>query len=834
MAAGCEDSTIKVKKLNQPDDFIELKGQKGTIMHIDLHPQKSQLAASSGDGTINVWNIDSKEILKTFEGLTKNGEFADAKIFNTPSFEKSGRYMAYPSGKSINVVDTNDWDVKFKLENADVENEYSICSFSHCGTYLAAGTTKGEIAIWKMASKEPIKGEIQGEDIYAITAIEWNPKDKEEFAFVDLDGQLSTATIKLTKPSEVSDVEMNGVEENIDDPDDIYGGIDYREDEADEDVDNENCIALEKLKNETLRNEPESDDDMKSVKSVKSYSPVPYKKFQVQLPFQPGSTPDNLEHRFMMWNHVGQVICHLSDDENSIIVEFHDATVHSSLHIINTLNHQLASLSTTCLALATKETPCKLVCIALQSGGGREWSATMPDCEEIIGIATGDAFVAVATSADYIRLFTTMGTQREVISVPGLIVCTSALGNKLVVVYHTSETSNKYSIMVITILGLVMSNRTIELPMSNGSKLAWIGFSDVGSIISYESCGRVMSYNIKRNLWMPICDLNEHVIGASDSFFIVSVSERAQKIRATLCRGTSYPLTNPRPILREIDYLLPLCHMETEKSKLEEALIRATAFELDSSDKAVVEKALKLFSTAMTAELESRAFEIVELIGEKKLIELAAKYSSQKGRMHLTGKILKLLEDHEEKHEEKLSIANSLEKDERAYSEIYEKTPLLKEDNIPQSTPIIAPRPMISQKRSNPFAKKPLDKGNSSHNALNHLTKKSIGYNESITHSDDENVPSNNSSLLSNKSISKDTPRPGNFSQWFIANKESLKTDNPSASDTELLRIGKQVYKELTHNESVSVASSAPLNKRKLDLNDDGGSAKLAKYVHTE
>jgi hypothetical protein len=138
---------------------------------------------------------------------------------------------------------------------------------------------------------------------------------------------------------------------------------------------------------------------------------------------------------------------------------------------------------------------------------------------------------------------------------------------------------------------------------------------------------------------------------------------------------------------------------------------------------------------------------------------------------------------------------------------------------------------MISQKRSNPFAKKPLDKGNSSLNALNHLTKKSIGYNESITNSDDENVPANNSSLLSNKSISKDTPRPGNFSQWFIANKESLKTDNPNANDGELFKIGKQVYKELTQNDT---PPQAPLNKRKLEMSEDGGTAKLAKYGYSE
>lgn len=351
----------------------------------------------------------------------------------------------------------------------------------------------------------------------------------------------------------------------------------------------------------------------------------------------------------MVWNHVGQVLCHSTSEENSIIVEFHDTTLHPSLHILNTLNHQMASLSTTSLALATKETPCKLVCIALLSSGNKEWSTTMPECEEIQGIATGKSFIAVATDAGYLRIFTTMGTQREVLMIPGKFVCMSAYENKLIAAYHTSDTRNKFSIMIINVLGLTVSNRTIDIPFSQNIKLNWLGFSDYGSIIAHESSGRVLSYNIKKNVWMPICDLNEHIIGASDSFFIIGVSETCQKIRATLCRGTNYPLTNPRPILREIDYSLPLCSIEIEKSKIEESLIRSLNFEMESSSKLLVENGLKLFSTALNSELESRAFEIVELINDKKLIELSSKYASQKGRMHMANKILKLLNDFEEK-----------------------------------------------------------------------------------------------------------------------------------------------------------------------------------------
>lgn len=134
-------------------------------------------------------------------------------------------------------------------------------------------------------------------------------------------------------------------------------------DDPDEDADNDNCVSLEKLKNETMRKvqRDEIDDilDGKSVYSENiSHRPVTpvVKVVPLQPPFQSSATPTSLEHRYMMWNSVGIVRAHKSDTENSIEVEFHDASVHHGIHITNYLNHTMASLSTTVLALSG-ETP---------------------------------------------------------------------------------------------------------------------------------------------------------------------------------------------------------------------------------------------------------------------------------------------------------------------------------------------------------------------------------------------------------------------------------------------------------------------------------------------
>jgi hypothetical protein len=205
----------------------------------------------------------------------------------------------------------------------------------------------------------------------------------------------------------------------------------------------------------------------------------------------------------------------------------------------------------------------------------------------------------------------------------------------------------------------------------------------------------------------------------------------------------------------------------------------------------------------------------------------------------MANKINKLMMDHEEKQRQKEAEMAALENDVEMFSETYElQTPKAIEKRVQEtSTPIlIAPKPITSQKRANPFKKLSSSKFSTPNSSLSHLTNKTIGLSNTGNHSDDENTPTNNVSSKSiNRSVAMDTPRPGNFSQWFVANKADLKTDNPEASDAELFKIGKDLYKELTQKQkSLSEDSETPttaVNKRKLNMNqDEGGVAKLAKF----
>lgn len=233
----------------------------------------------------------------------------------------------------------------------------------------------------------------------------------------------------------------------------------------------------------------------------------------LQAAFQPASTPKHLEHRYLVWNGVGLVRAHTSNSENSIEVDFHDASVHHGIHMSNYLNHTMASLSTTVLALAG-ETPSKLVCIAL-GAGSREWSVAMPDCEEIQALVATDKLVAVATDSGFIRFYSVMGNQREVISLPGPVLAMAGYGDKVIVVYHSAPASlssdQHLSAMVVQAIGLGVRCREVRVPINSGARLAWLGCTDRGSPVFADSKGIVQLFNSKGSFWMPVCDTNVHV-----------------------------------------------------------------------------------------------------------------------------------------------------------------------------------------------------------------------------------------------------------------------------------------------------------------------------------
>ncbi|XP_053674269.1 WD repeat and HMG-box DNA-binding protein 1 [Anopheles nili] len=880
IAAGSEDATIKiVSKLNGEQHDLENVG--GPVLSIDVS-KNNLFAASIGDGRLCIWEVKlgSVELKKTLEGFPKVKSFEAAVYFSSPSFEpNTGSRLAYPIGKEVIVLNTVTWEVVKKFTNSKLYSDLTVCRFSPMGDYVAAGSATGEIVIWDYETGKPVAGD-DLHDGNAVTKIVWNPKNNGELAISDANGQVGTISDIFIEADEEdedgNDIVARAEKETEDDNDEAFDDLfvaypktgNNKNDAEDDDEQNENCIELEKLKSQimgaTQKSDVQSDvdEDEDDRGTVLSERALVAKSFPQQCPFQPGASPYSLEHCYLVYNHVGVVRRHATDKENSIEVEFHDSQQHHGIHLNNYLNHTMAGLSETVLAMACPSedgNPSKVVCINQAGFGNREWTYTMPGCEEIIAITASDKIVVVATDSRLIRVYTARGTQREVITVAGPIVALAAYGDHFLVAFHSAPANEDQhiSLMIVTCVNFKLRCREVRVPLTAASELRWIGYSDRGSPVVFDTAGMLNIYHAASNLWLPIYHAeNLPSKGASDNLFIIKVVESMQHVQLILCRGSKYPLTNPKPIPVEVKFSLPMCDMDTEKDCLEDELVRSLYLKVNDSDKLLKETAVKLFALACKNESEQRAKELVETIASSQLIPLVIKYASKIRRYHLAESLAPLLANFQEQEvqEEKLE-QESIRESTAIVAELehINLEAITKKD----TTPKIKPLPVGTRKSSNPFRKTmTADDGRSSpasslshagansSNPLEHLTGKAIGFSGMGTSS-----PSLGSSLASSTEGGQDENRPQNsgtpagggikFLPWFEQHQERLQKQHPGVAEADLIKIGMREYK--THHQKTPALSSGTgtehdspkvSEKRKLDDSEqpESGVSKLAKF----
>ena len=396
----------------------------------------------------------------------------------------------------------------------------------------------------------------------------------------------------------------------------------------------------------------------------------------MQPAFQPGSTPEELEHRFMVWNSVGIVTCTRTETENMIDVEFHDSDIYRPIHLPNTYGYTMADLNTDSLLLAAPltendaneddQTVSVLFCMNFNSwDSNKEWRYQLPAGESIEAAVLSAHFVLVATDQRQARLFTISGIQLHLFSVPGPIICLASQDRLVQVVYHNGSGLPGEQSISMNLLKLndrsfypltQLTKAPVPVCLSPKSVIDWAGFSDEGSACIVDSAGLVKLFNTATNCWTPVADLKAK--NKSDHYFVISLSEIQEQIRCIACRGSKYPATMPRPDVYSLPFEIPLCELTTSKAKLEEQLIRTSLkkrlleslstdgfdvdFSSDENTKKQIELLIKLFALAVNADCNSLAIEVAGLMPNQLAIEGAIRYASQKNRTVLISKLNKL------------------------------------------------------------------------------------------------------------------------------------------------------------------------------------------------
>lgn len=409
-----------------------------------------------------------------------------------------------------------------------------------------------------------------------------------------------------------------------------------------------------------------------------------------QAAFQSGSTPIHYKRRFMVWNSVGIVYGHNTEEERSIDVEFHDVSYHHSIHMVNHLNYSIADLSTACLLLASngddeaedelEHSKARLYVQMFNSwDAAKEWTVEFARDESVEAVAASTTFVAVATSLQYLRIWTVSGIQTAIISLNGPVVNLSSYERFLMVLAHqgspaatSPQGSSGDQWIAVQVLKVDHKGKTrahpvptpVPLALSPRSTAVWAGFTDEGTPAVMDSDGVVRLYKTHFGSgWFPVCATKEHGNGRSDNFFVIGLSEIQAQIRCIFCKASRYPDTVPKPTLTLLPLQVPLCELFTNKAKIEEEAIRSRwlgsllkrlstdGYDVDAAledaDKRVVNSLIKLFALALGADREALALEIAKIMPNRGALEGAVRYAERQKHRSLAMKLIEMMQDEE-------------------------------------------------------------------------------------------------------------------------------------------------------------------------------------------
>lgn len=421
--AGSADMTVR---LVNSETFAtkRFNGHNAPILNVALSPQGDFALSSSCDGSVKLWKIESEKCIKTIPNCwPEANDVCRSKSSGLISWHPKGNKFAVPLLASVKIfAKENEWD-ECSLKSTSAEDFFTSTDFSPCGNFLAAGTAKGKLVFWNIANEE-VFYETKCDKDTEICGLHWNPKVKDEIAFMREDGYWGVINDFLKPSSKPTINEKETQEKMIDednmDPDELAAAL-----FDDDDDDNENSFSIRRIKKETGFLDPNEDttpsekgnfdDDSASVKSVVTDvvtakpppAPAPALELDIQESFQPGSTPSHLESRYMVWNSVGIVQSFNSDEESSINVEFHDSAIHHPIHLGNNNGYSMADLSAEAVLLASEadeaegsSVPSKLMCHHFAASGvSKEWSIDMPAEEDILAICCGLGWVITYITA---------------------------------------------------------------------------------------------------------------------------------------------------------------------------------------------------------------------------------------------------------------------------------------------------------------------------------------------------------------------------------------------------------------------------------------------------
>jgi hypothetical protein len=367
----------------------------------------------------------------------------------------------------------------------------------------------------------------------------------------------------------------------------------------------------------------DDDDDMisndgavdASIHGKAHQSSIVMHEIPLQAPFQPSATkPDHLFRRYLVWNHVGSIITRESVN-NRIDIRFSNTAGSNKAESFTDVDHfTKASLSFEGAIFANdaeidetqknsavfddenmkKELRGSLIMYrafpnqSQLQGCNESFTYQLEDGEHVDCLAVGKGWAAVATSKNYLRIFSSTGIQLSISQFVGQVIAMTGYETSLAIVYHVSSPINAafcYAVDLYdinTFLGRscpiqqILSQRAI--PSQKNASLTWIGFDvELNTFLTLDSAGNLISLmKIHQSSpanagwqWVPVLDIAKLKKNADYTYWPIMVKNA--KLAYVLLNGESKPSVYPQPVVSTKAFKLPIIRNKEGKDKGEAA-----------------------------------------------------------------------------------------------------------------------------------------------------------------------------------------------------------------------------------------------------------------------
>ncbi|XP_024366191.1 protein ENHANCER OF LHP1 1 [Physcomitrium patens] len=399
----------------------------------------------------------------------------------------------------------------------------------------------------------------------------------------------------------------------------------------------------------------------------------------MQAPVQPGCTQSNDgRSRFLAYNMLGSIT--RVDTEAGfahVEVDFHDTS--SGMRVPSMTDYfgfTMAAMNERGSVFANPQrgenVPSTMLYRPFNSWtSNSEWSMRFPLEEEVKAVAVGTGWIAAVTSQYFLRVYSEAGLQRFVTSLGGPVVSLVGNGDRLAVVTHASSPlPSRDQMLEFMLLNVRTQKRLLtgRLPLSPGSTLTWIGFSEAGSLSSYDSQGVLRVYSSEFNgCWIPVFSAAAERTKENETYWVVGLN--TTQVYCIVCKAPeSQPQVMPKPVMSIINTSVPVVHSDLGADDLESDLLRGTLHlthtrlradeaaaagrDDDEADEAVFEMEaeldrciLRLIASCCKGDKLARALELSSQLSLHKSMEGALKLVTAMRLPSLAERINQLLEE---------------------------------------------------------------------------------------------------------------------------------------------------------------------------------------------